>query len=122
MFVEQGVARAKKRWALPGRTAPLGAGRPRATSQSHKHTECVAGALAALWPLSEGTLLAQLLAAARSDDALGRLAALLHLALEALPELSQAAGLPQAAGAEVCLDGVTFLTSVVTGMCMLCYA
>ena len=63
-----------------------------------------AGALASLWPLSEGTLLAQLLAAARGDEALGRLAALLHLALEALPELSGAAGLPQAAGAEVRLE------------------
>lgn len=71
--------------------------------------QCGAGALAALWPLSEGTLLAQLLAAARGDDALGALAALLHLALEALPELSGAAGLPQAAGAQARLEALQFL-------------
>ncbi|KAK9832830.1 hypothetical protein WJX81_005036 [Elliptochloris bilobata] len=72
----------------------------RSTRPADSAAANAAGALSALWPLAEGTLLSQLLAAARGDEALARLVALLHLALEALPELSAAAGLPPAAGAE----------------------
>jgi hypothetical protein len=72
---------------------------PRAEAAAAAAGAC--GARAALWPLSEGTLLAQLLAAAAGDAGLARLAALLHLALDALPELAGAASLSPAAGREV---------------------
>lgn len=78
---------------------PLGGQVPCAEAAAAAAGAC--GARAALWPLSEGTLLAQLLAAAAGDAGLARLAALLHLALEALPELAAAASLPPAAGREV---------------------
>ena len=49
----------------------------------------VAGAIAALWPLAEGTFVSQLLAVL-PDDQLPLLAHLYHLLLSALPALAPA--------------------------------
>ncbi len=57
----------------------------------------------------------------RGDEALGNLAALLHLALETLPELGAAAGMPAAAGAEVGLPALSLIAHRPQSECTLIF-